>query len=104
MPDLPKKHTARHGKAPRHNVIKNRQQHRAMNTGSKAWRQLRARVLIEERYTCRMCKAFGDHVDHIDGKSESHDDYRRDNLQCLCHACHSAKTMRELNASGRMLQ
>lgn len=65
---------------------------------------LRALVLVEELYTCRACGLYGDQVDHIDGKASEWDDYRRDNLQCLCLSCHSAKTMRELNASGRMHQ
>lgn len=71
-----------------------------MNTGSKGWRLLRERVLVEEAYTCRVCRKFGDHVDHIDGQSDKFEDYRRDNLQCLCHQCHSAKTMRESNAKA----
>jgi 5-methylcytosine-specific restriction protein A len=98
MPDAPPTHKPRHGKAPRHNTVRNRQQHRHLNTGSKAWRDLRARVLLEEGYLCRVCRKFGDNLDHIDGKASAWEDYRRENLQCLCHACHSAKTRREINA------
>jgi 5-methylcytosine-specific restriction endonuclease McrA len=44
-----------------------RQKKRALHTGSKAWRTLRAHVLAEELYVCRECGRQGDHVDHING-------------------------------------
>lgn len=104
MPTAPPSHRPHKTRAPKHGVERDRQKRRAMNTGSRHWRNLRALVLTEERYLCRMCGRFGDHVDHINGHADQWEDYRRDNLQCLCRACHSAKTMREQNASGAMGQ
>jgi 5-methylcytosine-specific restriction enzyme A len=61
-----------------------------------AWLSMRARVLREE-WSCRICEAdakWNDHVDHVvplarGGTNE------RENLQRLCHRCHSVKTLRE---------
>lgn len=93
MPALPPSHKPKKSSAPRHMRPGNRQQRRAMHTGSKAWRALRAIVLEDELYKCRWCGKFGDHVDHIDGKAENPEDYRRENLQVLCASCHSRKTV-----------
>ena len=69
------------------------------------WRQeLRPQQLLREPF-CRMCAAQGKRVratevDHIEphrGRWSRFAD--PNNLQSLCHTCHSAKTMRELNAS-----
>lgn len=97
MPTLPPKHSRPRAKAERHGQVKDRQANRALNTSSREWRYIRACVLLEERYTCRACGKFGDQVDHIDGKAQHRDDYRRENLQTLCHRCHSAKTIRGIN-------
>jgi 5-methylcytosine-specific restriction endonuclease McrA len=98
MPYAPPQHNPRKGKAPRHLVVKNRQQTRAMHTGSKAWRALRLQVLVDEAYTCRKCGGFGDQVDHDDGDDSNN---ARTNLQCLCLRCHSAKTMTAVNKARR---
>jgi 5-methylcytosine-specific restriction endonuclease McrA len=76
-------------------VTGNRQKTRAMHTGSKAWKAIRAGVLIRDSYTCAECGKYGDQVDHIDGDSHNND---MANLQVLCLRDHSAKTMREQNA------
>lgn len=78
----------------------NRQRRRAMNTGSKAWKQIRDVVLARDNFTCAVCGRFGDQVDHKDGDSNNNP---RDgsNWQTLCHSDHSAKTMRELNEARR---
>lgn len=72
-----------------------------MHTGSKGWLQLRMLVLTEERFTCRACGRFGDHVDHVNGKAGEFADYERANLQCLCLECHSRKTRKESNAKAQ---
>ena len=66
---------------------------RTLALNGKAWRVLRARVLDGEPL-CRMCQAFGfmteaTDVDHINGDPG---DNSTDNLQPLCHECHSLKT------------
>lgn len=67
-------------------------------------RQLRPQQLLREPF-CRVCAAQGKReyateVDHITphrGRWSVFVDPA--NLESLCHTCHSAKTMRELNAS-----
>ncbi len=78
----------------------NRQARREHHTGSKAWALIRTFVLSRDRFTCAECKRFGDQVDHIDGDS-THNPPDGSNWQTLCHADHSAKTMRELNDARR---
>lgn len=70
---------------------------RAHNTGSTAWRRIRAKILCEELYTCRNCGGYGNQVDHVDGDPMNN---FRSNLQTLCHSCHSEKTVREQGGFG----
>lgn len=95
-------HTGRKVKAVVHNpqgkAPTDRQRTRAMHTGSKAWRALRASILARDSYQCAKCGQFGDQVDHKDGDSHNNDPR---NLQVLCLKDHSAKTMRELNEARR---
>jgi len=74
-----------------------RQKRRALHTGSKAWRTLRAVVLADELYLCRQCGRYGDHVDHIDGDAANN---ARGNLAVLCRACHATKTAKEDGGFG----
>lgn len=74
-----------------------RQKKRALHTGSKAWRLLRAQVLVEELYLCRQCGKSGDHVDHINGDAT---DNSRGNLAVMCRSCHAIKTAREDGGFG----
>ena len=94
-------HKPAQAKAPRHNPrgkdATNRQQRRAMHTGSKAWRLLRESILARDGFTCADCGYYGDQVDHIDGNSHNNDP---SNLATRCLRCHSSKTMREINAQG----
>ena len=62
------------------------------------WRRLRAEVLREEPL-CRECRKAGrivpaTDVDHIVARADGGTD-DRGNLQPLCHACHSRKTVCE---------
>lgn len=97
---MPKQPSIHRPNAPRKAQIhqRNRQATRAMHTGSKGWRSLRLAILIEQEYTCKDCRGFGDQVDHDDGDSHNNDP---SNLICRCLRCHSAKTRREMNAAGR---
>ena len=62
------------------------------------WPRVRLAVLAEEP----MCRACGEQpatdVDHIVPMAQGGSQWDWANLQPLCHRCHSAKTMRELNA------
>lgn len=69
---------------------------RTLALNSKAWYQLRARVLDAEPL-CRHCAARGltvpaTDVDHMNGA----DDNRLESLQPLCHECHSRKTQADM--------
>lgn len=60
---------------------------------SAQWQRLRASILIDEPL-CRHCMSrgivtAGTDVDHISGDPS---DNSRENLQVLCHSCHSIKT------------
>ena len=69
---------------------------RSIPLNTSAWQRLRASVLAE-RPLCAHCFERGGvtiatDVDHADGDASNN---ARSNLQSLCHACHSTKTMRE---------
>lgn len=70
---------------------------RKLSLNSIEWKRLRAEVLASEPL-CRMCTARGlvvpaTDVDHIvDSREDFTDDNSRENLQPLCHECHSLKT------------
>ena len=62
------------------------------------WRKLRAQILMDEPL-CRECRKAGcivpaTDVDHIVARADGGTD-DGSNLQPLCHACHSRKTVRE---------
>lgn len=102
MPSAPRTHRQAPSKAVKHNPrgknATSRQQRRAMHTGSKGWKLQRQRVLLRDNFTCRKCGHYGDQVDHTTGNA--HEIVGDDELQTLCHPCHSAKTMREQNAQA----
>lgn len=82
----------------------NRQTKRAMPTNSRAWRQLRERILVRDLYRCQehgcavICGGKGQaHVDHADGDPNNNDP---SNLRTMCVACHSRKTAREDGGFG----
>jgi 5-methylcytosine-specific restriction protein A len=64
---------------------------RTIPLNSQQWRKLRALVLSWSPL-CRMCGAVATDVDHVSGDPS---DNRQQNLQALCHPCHSHKTGRE---------
>lgn len=70
---------------------------RQHNTGSSKWRAIRLIVLTEDCWTCKQCGGYGDQVDHMDGDPMNN---ARSNLQTLCHACHSTKTVKEQGGFG----
>ena len=92
-------------KAKRHNPrgkdAENRQQRRAMHTGSKGWKLQRDRILCRDRFTCQWpgCGCYGDQVDHK--HNNSHEHVPDEDLWVLCINHHSAKTMREMNETRR---
>ena len=61
-----------------------------------AWRRLRQSQLWDEPL-CRMCGKEATDVDHVKPMADGGNPWDKDNLQSLCHSCHSRKTMRELN-------
>ena len=69
---------------------------RTLALNSKAWYLLRARVLDAEPL-CRMCAPAclrpATDVDHIDNDPTNNS---MDNLQPLCHECHSRKTQADM--------
>ncbi len=67
------------------------------------WRKVREIVLNAEPL-CRLCAKAGivtaaTLVDHIVPKAREAEDYRLENLQPLCRACHNRKTREE--SAGR---
>ena len=63
------------------------------------WKKLRLMVLARSPL-CVRCQSPGKDVDHIMPKAKGGADTMA-NLQVLCHACHSKKTAREDQLSGR---
>ncbi|MDW9781803.1 HNH endonuclease [Sinorhizobium meliloti] len=69
--------------------------------GLKRWRDMRWDVLTEALFTCQMCgnlesdtsKLVADHRKPHRGKPELFWD--RNNLWCLCEACHSSEKQKE---------
>ena len=93
MPDLPATHVHAKSGARRHLLDDSRQTKRHLNTGSKAWRAQRRRVLERDQYVCQHCQRWGNHVDHIN--NDAHIDVPDEALQTLCRECHSSKTIKE---------
>jgi 5-methylcytosine-specific restriction protein A len=67
------------------------------------WQRLRKHILERDHYLCQVCgrpTGRSGNVDHIVAKSKGGTD-DPDNLQTLCHGCHSSKTAREDGGYGR---
>jgi len=67
---------------------------------SQAWQAVRKRALIRDGFTCRFCGARATEVDHIkeltpDNITDRKVSLNLDNLQSLCHDCHTIKTMED---------
>ena len=61
---------------------------------------MRQRALIRDGFTCRFCGARATEVDHIkeltpDNIMDRQVSLNLDNLQSLCHVCHTVKTMED---------
>ena len=64
---------------------------------SDSWRRMRREVLIRDGWQCKSCGKVcvarrEAHVDHIVDKKDGGED-SLENLQTLCHSCHSKKTI-----------
>ena len=55
------------------------------------WQRIRAAVLIDANYRCRLCAQHATVIDHITPLWQGGTD-AWDNLQPLCVSCHNAKT------------
>ena len=67
---------------------------------SQAWQAVRRRALIRDGFTCRICGARATAVDHIkeltpENITNPSISLSLDNLQSLCHDCHTIKTMED---------
>ena len=66
---------------------------KARSGSTRQWRNLRARVLYRDRYTCQCCGAPATHVDHVQpvlfggGDDEG-------NLRALCGSCNLGRGTR----------
>lgn len=73
---------------------------------SARWRSARA-LFMRQHSMCAQCKRDGaltpaTEMDHIISVKDGGEFWDLNNWQSLCHACHSRKTMRELNRRGVM--
>lgn len=69
------------------------------------WKALRWDVLVQEHFTCRRCGLVGESpemvVDHIQPhRGDRELFFDRQNLQCLCAACHNSDKQREERAAS----
>lgn len=66
---------------------------------SPRWRHLRTKYLAEHP-TCNAprCFALAEDVDHVTPIEDGGEPWNEQNLQALCHACHSRKTARDVAA------
>jgi 5-methylcytosine-specific restriction endonuclease McrA len=84
---------------------------------SKAWRAAREQALRRDAYTCHDCEGRATEVHHIreltpDNIGDPAIALGLDNLQCLCHACHTKRTLGmgdvedgyEFDADGQVIQ
>lgn len=62
---------------------------------SRRWKNIR-REFLKLHNTCVICGNYADTVDHILAhKGNEEQFYNMNNLQAMCHSCHSKKTMKE---------
>lgn len=67
---------------------------------SAAWKAVRRQALQRDAFTCVFCGARATEVHHIreltpDNIGDPNIALNIDNLQCLCHKCHTTLTMAE---------
>ena len=69
--------------------------------GTQRWREF-AKRYIAQHPTCVRCGQLSKHCDHVDGEGLSGPRaWDPDNLQALCHSCHSYKTAIADGSFGR---
>lgn len=89
-------------RAQRHRAIDERRGSSSARGYGATWQRVRRAVLAREPL-CRFHDERGEtvaatDVDHIDGNSRNN---HPENLRPLCHACHSARTMRDQGPNAR---
>ncbi len=72
---------------------------------SAAWKSTRRAALLRDRYRCQICGGRATEVHHLTELSEKnvHDkciSLNLDNLQSLCHDCHTSITKEEHGRAG----
>lgn len=60
------------------------------NGSTRAWRALRAQVLARDRWTCQLCGAPAEHVDHVCPVASGGEDHPS-NLRATCADCNLSK-------------
>lgn len=77
---------------------------------SKKWLNTRDNIRKRDKMTCRKCGSFSEkkyEVDHIieltwDNIDDWNISYNPDNLQLLCHNCHTRKTRKDKRNDDRL--
>lgn len=62
------------------------QRHQPRNGSTRAWRTMRDVILDRDQYTCQLCGARAEHIDHITPLSEGGTS-RASNLRATCAPC-----------------
>ncbi len=62
--------------------------HTIRNGSTRSWRQLRATILFDDAYTCQICGAGAEDVDHNIPLGDGGTDDPL-NLRSLCATCHA---------------
>lgn len=85
------------GRCKRHAKQRNRETHTNKTIyNTKRWQILRRSVLFN--HPLCPCGEIATDVDHINPIEQGGDAWSRQNLQALCHSCHSIKTNREMTS------
>lgn len=73
---------------------------------SKEWQAVRKEYIKNNPFCAECLKSgvvvMGTHIDHIIPWQIGGDKFDFENLQTLCHSCHSIKTYKEMKADGRL--
>jgi 5-methylcytosine-specific restriction protein A len=97
------------GRCDEHRRAHNRERERVGEYRDKPWRSIYktrrwqglTKIVRREEPFCRMkCERPTEEVDHIVGLADGGPPFDRQNLQGMCHICHSRKTMEEVRRRG----